>query len=425
VTVPVLSELFREHWSRVLANLIGYTRDLDLAEDCAQEAFARAAALPEDFGRVENPAAWLTTVAKRIAVDRVRRDAVLATKLPMLAIAHDGDSDPTGDAAAAAVDGETSADADRIGDDRLRLVFVACHPAVGDEARLALALRLVCGLSTAEIAHVFLVAEPTMAARLTRAKRRVRSRALPFALPELSRLRERLASVRDTVYLFYTSVHASPVSDDVIDRGVASAVSMSRALARLFPDDTESLGLLALILLTEARRKGRMSAAGNPLALEEVDRTAWNQAWITEGLDLAARALPGGGRLALQAGISGLHSAASDWESTPWPSIAALYERLIVEWPAPAARLGAIIANSQLPDADPEQALTDLDELAVAAEPMRRQLFAARGDILRRAGRHREAIVAYDLAAREEPDAAVRAFLLRRVEESRGRSGLR
>lgn len=417
-----LSDLFREHWSRVLANLIGYTRDLDLAEDCTQEAFARAAAVPGDFGRVENPAAWLTTVGKRIAIDRIRRDAVLTAKLPMMLAGQDGDSDPTGDAAASSLDEEDlDHDVDRIGDDRLRLVFVACHPSLGDEARLALALRLVCGLSTAEIARVFLVAEATMAARLTRAKQRVRSGSLPFALPDVRRLRDRLGSVRDAVYLFYTSAHASPGSNEVIDRGVASAVSMSRALVRLFPDDTESLGLLALILLTEARRKGRISATGDPLALDEADRTAWNREWISEGLALAARALPGGGRLALQAGISGSHSAAPDWASTPWPAIAALYERLVAQWPAPAARLGAIIADSWLPGADPERALSAIDELTAASPPMRRQLLAARGDILRRAGRHREAIVAFDLAAREEPDAAVRAFLLRRVDESRAR----
>lgn len=421
MATATLSDLFREHWSRVLANLIGYTRDLDLAEDCTQEAFARAAALPDDFGWLENPAAWLTTVGKRIAIDRIRRDAVLTAKLPMLVAGQDGDSDPTGDAAASALDEELDDDVDRIGDDRLRLVFVACQPSLGDEARLALALRLVCGLSTAEIARVFLVAEATMAARLTRAKQRVRSGSLPFALPDVGRLRDRLGSVRDTVYLFYTSAHASPGSNEVIDRGVASSLSMSRALVRLFPDDTESLGLLALILLTEARRKGRISATGDPIALDEADRTAWNREWITEGLALAARALPGGGRLALQAGISGSHSAASDWSATPWPAIAALYERLVAQWPAPAARLGAIIADSWLPGADPERALSAIDELAAASPPMRRQLLAARGDILRRAGRHREAIVAFDLAAREEPDAAVRAFLLRRVDESRAR----
>lgn len=353
-----MSELFREHWSRVLANLIGYTRDLDLAEDCVQEAFTRAVARPDEFARVENPAAWLTTVAKRVAVDRIRRDRVLAAKLPMIGIGTSGIgtngtgpdggiedpgvADPTADTAARVVDGGADGDGvgdvDRIGDDRLRLVFVACHPALSDEARLALALRLVCGLSMAEIARAFLVAESTMAARLTRAKQRVRSRALPFALPELSRLHERLGSVRDTVYLFYTSVHANGTSDDAVDRGVASALSMSRALVRLFPEDAESLGLLALVLLTEARRAGRMSATGSLLALEEVDRSAWNREWITEGLDLAARALPGGGRLALQAGISGSHSATLDWDATPWPSIAALYEQLVDRWPAPAAR---------------------------------------------------------------------------------------
>lgn len=163
-----------------------------------------------------------------------------------------------------------------------------------------------------------------------------------------------------------------------------------------------------------------MSPTGSLLALEEVDRSAWNRDWIAEGLECATRALPGGGRLALQAGISGLHSAALDWDATPWLSIAALYERLVERWPAPAARLGAIIAKSHVPGANPDDALLALDELNAESEPLRRQLLAARADVLRRAGRHREAIVAYDLAARAEPDAAVRAFLSRRVDESRG-----
>lgn len=388
--------MFREEWSRVLANLIRFTGDLGLAEECAQEAFAKAA--ETGLEDAMNPGAWITTVAKRIAIDRMRREATLARKLPLLAAEVDVPEEP-----------------DAIDDDRLRLTFVACHPHLAEESQIALALRLVCGVTTPGIAALFLVPEATMAARITRAKKRIASSEARFELPTLAELGDRIDAVRTTIYLLYTALHEAP-TDSATASGVTAeaAISMAAQLALLFPDDSETAGLHALLLLTEARQPGRVSSYGQALALDEADRTLWNGNLIERGLEEAARALPGGERFALQSGISGLHSAAASWESTPWPEIVSLYDRLLAVWPAPSARLGALIARSYA--AGPEAALADLDELADTV-PMR-QVAATRGDLLRRLGRHTEAIAAFEAAARLEPDPLLQGFLLRRAAES-------
>jgi len=410
-----LDEVFREEWSRVLANLIRFTGDLDLAEECAQEAFVRAA--EAGLADATNPGAWITTVAKRIAIDRMRREATLARKLPLIA---------------ADVGSDSPAEDSPIDDDRLRLMFVACHPDLAEEARVALALRLVCGVPTDDIASVFMVPEPTMAARITRAKKRIASMGSRFELPSLDQLGDRIEAVRTTIYLLYTTLHAVPRPPET-QSGITApaAISMAGLLVELFPDDSESAGLHALLLLTEARRPGRVSERGDALALDEVDRSLWNTELINDGLEQAARALPGGGRFALQSGISGLHSAAPSWETTPWGDIVRLYERLVAIWPSPSAQLGALIARSYLPEADPEIALGELDELVkIAGGVPDRQVAATRGDLLRRLGRHREAIAAYEAAARLEPDPVLHGYLVRRAEESaqrdvRSRPGIR
>ncbi|MDQ3156128.1 MAG: RNA polymerase sigma factor [Actinomycetota bacterium] len=396
-----LDEVFRAEWSRVLANLIRFTGDLDLAEECAQEAFVRAAEV--GITGTTNPGAWLTTVGKRIAIDRMRREATLARKLPFLV----ADSDVADEVEASPID-----------DDRLRLAFVACHPNLGEEARVALALRLVCGVATVDIAAVFMVPEATMAARITRAKKRIGSTDARFELPLLAELADRIDAVRTTIYLLYTTLHAVPQpAETSAGPSVAAAISMAAQLVSLYPEDSESAGLYALLLLTEARRPGRVSSHGDALALDEVDRTLWDGELITEGLAQAARALPGGGRFALQAGISGLHSAIPTWDATPWHDIVRLYERLIGIWPSPSARLGALIARNYL--TGPETALVELDKLVgdLGGVPDR-QVAATRGDLLRRLGRHREAIVAYEAAARLEPDPVLHGYLVRRAEES-------
>ena len=391
-----LEETFRNEWSRVLANLIRFTGDLDLAEECTQEAFVRAA--ESGLEDKNNPGAWLTTVAKRIAIDRMRREATLARKLPLLAEDLDVPAD----------------EVSPIDDDRLRLAFVACNPELTEEAQVALALRLVCGVSTPGIASVFLVPEPTMAARITRAKQKIASSGAHFELPALSDLGERIDAVRTTIYLLYTTLHEVPGASSTSSGVTAqAAVSMAAQLVSLYPDDSESAGLHALLLLTEARRPGRLSLTGQALALEEVDRSRWDADLIQQGLRQATEALGGGGRFALQAGISGLHSATLDWESTPWPEIVSLYERLLDVWPSPSARLGALIARSYV--AGPEAALTELGALAESVPT--RQVAATRGDLLRRLGRHAEAIAAYEAAARLEPDPLLQGFLQRRAAE--------
>lgn len=389
-----MDQVFREEWSRVLANLIRFTADLDLAEECTQEAFLRATEAGID-GK-SNPGAWLTTVAKNIAIDRMRRQAILARKLPLLAEDLDVPADPP----------------PPIDDDRVRLTFVACHPRLSEEARIALALRLVCGVATVDIASVFLVSEATMAARITRAKKRVAATGARFELPDLAELADRIDAVRTTIYLLYTTLHELPRAS-ATSSGVTAdtAISMAAHLVALHPDDPESAGLHALLVLTEARRPGRLSPTGQALSLDEVDRSRWNAGLIEIGLDEATRALPGGGRFALQAGISGMHSASPTWESTPWPGIVALYDRLIEVWPSPSARLGALIARSYVDG--PEAALSELDALAESVPT--RQLAATRGDLLRRLGQHTEAIAAYEAAARLEPDPLLQGFLLRRA----------
>lgn len=392
----VLENAFRDEWSRVLANLIRFTGDLDLSEECAQEAFARAAETGIDD--INNPGAWLTTVGKRIAIDRIRREETLARKLPLLAEELDDRSDQP----------------HPIDDERLRLAFVACNPELTEEAQIALALRLVCGVATPAIAALFLVPEATMAARITRAKKRIAASHARFELPELIELAERIDAVRTTIYLLYTTLHDAPrVSATSSGVTTAAAISMAAQLVLLHPHDTESAGLHSLLLLTEARRPGRLSPTGQVLALDEVDRSLWDADLIRRGLHEATRALPGGGRFALQAGISGMHSASPTWAATPWPDIVSLYDRLVDIWPSPSARLGALIARSHA--GDPEAALVALDALAESI-PTRR-VAATRGDLLRRLGRHREAIAAYEIAARLEPDPLLQEFLLRRATE--------
>ena len=392
----VLEQAFRDEWSRVLANLIRFTGNLDLSEECTQEAFLRAAETGLDDA--VNPGAWLTTVGRNIAIDRMRREATLARKLPLLAEDTDIWADPP----------------QSIDDDRLRLAFVACNPQLAEEARIALALRLVCGVATADIASVFLVPEATMAARITRAKKRIASTGARFELPDLTALADRIDAVRTTIYLLYTTLHQLPRAS-ATSTGVTAttALSMAAQLVALYPDDPESAGLHALLVLTEARRPGRLSPTGQALSLDEVDRARWDGASIEFGLGEATRALPGGGRFALQAGISGLHSASPSWESTPWPGIVALYDRLIEVWPSPAARLGALIARSYVDG--PEAGLIELEALAESVPT--RQLAATRGDLLRRLDRHGEAIAAYEAAARREPDPLLQSYLLRRAAE--------
>ncbi|MDQ1529710.1 MAG: polymerase sigma-70 factor, subfamily [Actinomycetota bacterium] len=398
---PALDDTFRREWPRILAAVIRYTGSLELAEDAVQEAFTRAAASRERELLI-NPAAWITTVAKRIAIDTVRRDARLRERLPLLA----REELPTLDESPS-------------GDDRLGLLFVTCTPDLAPETRLALALRFVCGLATEQIADAMLLSHATLSARLTRAKRQIEREGIRFAIADELELAGRLTDVLGTVHLLYTIGHTSLSGEQLGSTPItATAIDLARGLRRLMPGDLETAGLLALLLLTDARRATRIDDRGEVVTLEFADRSTWNAPRIVEGLDLAALALPGGGRFALEAGISGLHSQSADWASTDWRSICALYDRLIERWPSPAALVARVIARSFV---SPRAGLEELD----AIEPglsgaAARQAVAARADILRRLGRTADARAAYLRARSHERNGPVRDYYGRRIDELDG-----
>ncbi len=409
-----LEHAFREEWPRILGSVLRFTGDLQLSEDAVQEAFARATAEPE----LRNPASWITTTAKHIAVDWMRREAGFVRHFGRLAA-------EAADREAAAAE-QVGADpfAVSIDDDRLQLLFLACRPELSEDARLAIALRAVCGVPTDEIAELLLVKPATMAARLTRAKKRIQSSGIRLEQPDAAELAERTDDVLSIVYLLYTAGHTALAGDE-ISRSVttASALSLARSMVRLRPRHLEARGLLALLLLTEARAPGRTDAAGEVVALDEADRSRWNTAMIEEGLAQATIALAGRGRFALQAGISGLHSQAPSWAATDWVSIVSLYDALVASWPSPAACLNRLVARSYLAGARLDDSLAAVDELmADASGPaFTRQLWAVRADLLRREGRPAEAADAYARALEGEPNGAIRAFLGRRARELQGR----
>jgi RNA polymerase sigma-70 factor, ECF subfamily len=400
VATPELDEAFRQEWPRILAAVIRFTGSLELAEDAVQEAFARAAASRERELLI-NPAAWVTTVAKRIAIDAARRDARLRQRLPLLV-----DEEPA------------SVEESPGGDDRLGLLFVTCTPDLAPETRLALALRFVCGVPTEHIADAMLVTHTALSARLTRAKRQIERDGIRFApLDELS-VENRLGDVLGTVHLLYTIGHTSLSGEQLGSSSItATAIELARALQGLLPDDPETVGLLALLLLTDARAGGRVDADGGVVTLEDVDRSRWDRRRINEGLDLAAIALSGGGQFALEAGIAGLHSQAAEWGQTDWPSICALYDRLVERWPSPSAKLARIVARSFLPGGE-ASSLLELDELENELGGVtERTAIAARADILRRLGRTMDAREAYIRVRSHERNGPIRDYYGRRIDE--------
>lgn len=393
-----LAAVFAEEWPRVVGATLRAFGSLDLAEESAQEAFARAAERLAAGNTIDNIGAWATTTAHRIAIDILRRDRVLRAKLPMLA-----DDDPD--------------EGVRSEDDRLGLIFVACDPVLSPEQQIALALRIVCGVTTGDIAAFFGVPEPTVAARLTRAKKAIARSGAAFAWPSARDRALRREQVLTTIYGVYTLGHTAPVGSDLIDgRLAALAQSLAQSVVKEYPSDTEMIGLLAIIVLGEARRPSRTAADGMPLTLAEVDRSAWGQRRIRAGLALAARALPGGGRFALQAGIAGLHSSAPRWEETDWGAIATLYHGLNRVWPAPVVRLGSIVVQSHLGTAELDRAADDLLRLREGASPeFRRRISAALADVEERRGYPCHVVAALRDAARGERNQALLRYYERAV----------
>jgi RNA polymerase sigma-70 factor (ECF subfamily) len=412
VVTAAVAEAHRRDWGFVLAATARITRDLDTAEDCVQDAYAQALTAWADGGVPAKPAAWLTVVARRRAMDLIRRRDTLSRKLPLLVGAATSSGPGPGD------DDDDDA-AGAIPDDRLRLIFTCCHPALAAEARVALTLRLLCGLTTAEVARAFLVSEPTMAARITRAKKKIAAARIPYRVPSASELPDRLAAVLDVVHLVFTTGHTAPAGESLQRRDLTErALDLARMLRQLLPDHPGVTGLLALMLLTDARRHTRTTADGRLLLLAEQDRTRWDRAEIDEGLALIGAALQQRPptRYALMAAIAAVHAAAPRWEATDWEQITDLYDTLTQIWPSPVVALNRAIAIGEA--RGPDAGLAALDQLA--AEPQLASyhyLPAARAEFLRRQHRTEEARLAYQEARLLADNPVEQDFLTRRLEE--------
>jgi RNA polymerase sigma factor (sigma-70 family) len=403
-----VADAHRREWAFVLAATVRVDREPDLAEECAQDAFAQALTSWPDGGVPARPGAWLTTVARRRALDLLRRESLARRTLPLLV----SDEDEAG--ADAIVD-----HLDDIPDDRLRLVCTCCHPALSRETQVALTLRLVCGLTTVEVARAFLVTESTMAARLTRAKKKIASARIPYRVPSAAELPERIAGVLEVVHLLFTTGHTAPTGAHLVRRDlVERSLDLARMLRVLLPGDADVAGLLALILLTDARRETRISADGRLALLEEQDRSRWDRGEIAEGVVLVHEALRRrpAGRFALQAAIAAVHVESPTWEATDWREIVALYDVLVRVWPSPVVALNRAVAVGMAdgPDAGlaAVEALRDEPQLAGYAYTA-----ATRADFLRRLGRLEEARTSYEEALLLTDNATERAFLSGRLAE--------
>jgi RNA polymerase sigma-70 factor (ECF subfamily) len=401
-----VAEAHRREWGYVLAAALRITRDIDQAEECVQDAYARALATWGERGVPAKPGAWLTTVARRRALDLQRRHGTQAQALPLLV-------EP------AAVTDPDPADARDIADDRMRLIFTCCHPALALEAQVALTLRLLCGLTTAEVARAFLVSEPTMAARITRAKKKIAAAHIPYRVPPLDELGERVDAVLGVVHLVFTIGHSAPDGADLVRRDlVERALDLARMLRVLLPGDADVAGLLALILLTDARRHTRVDDAGRLILLVDQDRDAWDHAEISEGVALVREALrrrpPG--RFALMAAIAAVHADAPSWDGTDWHEIVGLYDLLVAIWPSPVVALNRAVAVGFADG--PQAGLAALGELEsdpiIATYPY---LASTRADFLRRLGQHDEARLAYHEALLLTDNQVERGFLTRRLGE--------
>jgi len=414
-----VADAHRREWAFVLAATVRVTRDLDLAEECVQDAYTRALGTWGTTGIPARPGAWLTTVARRRALDLLRRDATAQRVLPLLvtdqALAAAGpeaaDLAAPADAADAAGPG--------IADDRLRLVFTCCHPALSTEAQVALSLRLLCGLSTAEVARAFLVSEATMAARITRAKKKIAAARIPDRVPPRAELTDRVDAVLTVLHLLFSTGYAAPTGDvlmraDLVDR----SLDLARMLRMLLPGRHEVAGLMALILLTDARRDARADSAGRLILLADQDRARWDAAKIAEGTALVREALTQRppGRFTLMAAIAAVHDGAPAFADTDWPQIVGLYDLLMRSWPSPVVELNRAVAVGFADG--PAAGLVALDALAASPELAGYgYLAAARADFLRLLGRTGEARLAYEEALLLTGNAVEREFLATRLDQ--------
>nr|WP_203758946.1 DUF6596 domain-containing protein [Actinoplanes octamycinicus] len=403
----------------MLATTAQLTRDLDLAEECTQDAYAQALQVWAASGVPSRPGAWLTQVARNRARDVLRRESHFRRTMPLLVAEESTPGPADGLFAGQSVPGSAES---VVADDRLRLIFTCCHPALAREAQVALTLRLVCGLSTGEVARAFLVPEPTMAARITRAKKKIATARIPYRVPAPDQLGERVGAVLQVVHLIYTTGHTAPAGPELVRRDLSGcAVDLARLLRLLMPSDAEVAALLALLLLNDARAAARVGPDGRLRLLADQDRSLWDAALIAEGtavLTDALRRRPPT-RYAVEAAIAAVHAEAPTWADTDWAEIVALYTVLQERWPhSPVVRLNraAAIGMRDGPQAGLDALTPLLGEPALATYGY---LSATRADFLRRLGRWADAATAYAEALTLTGNEVERAFLTDRLAEVR------
>ena len=404
-----IARVFREEYGRAVAVLTRVLGDIDAAEDAVQDAFSIAVERWPGEGIPPSPAGWIITTARRRAIDRARREAARSVKHAEADLLHP--------ASGVAFDPE-AVDSPEIPDDRLRLIFTCCHPALAPASRVALTLRLLGGLTTAQIARAFFVPEATMGQRISRAKRKIRDARIPFRIPSPDEFPERLGAVRSVLYLVYTEGHTASTGPELADTDLcAEAVRLARVLAGLVPGDPETTGLLALMLLGESRRPARTGPGGELVLLADQDRSRWDRALIDEGHALVRRTLRWNrpGPYQIQAAIAAVHADAPTFEDTDWVQVVALYDLLMAADPTPVVALHRAVALAEMEG--PAVALGIVDRLDL--EPYH-VFHAVRADLLARLGRITEASEAYATAAARTENTIERAHLLRRRDELRG-----